>query len=52
MELYNLMFEEVNFRARKIKETRSEKKLIYPEIGLSSSKLKNLLLFQERTCKT
>ena len=37
MGLYNLMFEEVNFRARKIKKTGSEKKLIFPEMGLSSS---------------
>ena len=45
--IFILIFQEVTFRARKIKKTDSEKLLIFWEMELSSSKLKKLLIFHE-----
>ena len=47
------MFQEVTFRTQKMKKKPTLKKfIIFQEIELSSTKLKKLLIFQERTCKT
>ena len=48
-----LIFQEGNFRAQKIKnkKTTLKKLLMFQEMELSSPKLKELLIFQEGTCK-
>ena len=48
----NKKFEEETFRAQKIKKPSPKKFLIFREMGLSSSKLKKTLMFQEGACKT
>ena len=48
-----LIFQEVTFRAQKIKKAHSEKKLLmFQEMELSSSKPKKLLIFQEELPKS
>ena len=48
-----LIFQEVTFRARKMKKKNTLKKfLIFREIKVSSPKLKKLLIFQKGTYRT
>ena len=49
MELSSLIFQEVTFRARK-KGPTLKKFLTFREVELSGSKLKKLIIFQEKTC--